>query len=264
MSASTLLEVGDTVPVILQIADGNAGLYPQAEIRDDAANLLVTLDLSHQAEGLYVPAAPYSMPDEIFIKITYIVYTDAGHTTESDVYLRDIDVFCSINPVDYKATGFAVPNEYDAVLGTLSTEANATSNKNEVTAEVNANETKIDTIIGAITLLNNLSIADVQAALTAQGYTSGRATLLDYLDATISSRSSHSAADIWAHASAMFLLKIIKNKKVLAKNVTVWELIIYDDDNTTPILNKAIKDKDGGDITDLEAGVLAQEIATSV
>lgn len=37
-----------------------------------------------------------------------------------------------------------------------------------------------------ISLLNNLSQADVQAALTAQGYTVGRAALLDNLDAAIS------------------------------------------------------------------------------
>jgi len=60
------------------------------------------------------------------------------------------------------------------------------------------------------------------------------------------------------------LLKIIENKKELKKNGDVWELIIYDDDGTTPILNKEIKDADGNDITDLAAGTLAQELANSV
>jgi hypothetical protein len=61
-----------------------------------------------------------------------------------------------------------------------------------------------------------------------------------------------------------FLLKVIKNKKTLEKSGSVWELIIYDDDDTTPILQKDLKDKDGNNITDLEAGVLAQELASSV
>ena len=61
-----------------------------------------------------------------------------------------------------------------------------------------------------------------------------------------------------------YLEKIIKNKKELVKNGSVWELIIYDNDNVTPILNKAMKDKDGNDITDLAAGTLAAEIANSV
>ena len=46
------------------------------------------------------------------------------------------------------------------------------------------------TIIAAIAALNNLSIADVQTALTNQGYTSVRAVLLDNLDAAVSSRNA--------------------------------------------------------------------------
>ncbi len=41
-----------------------------------------------------------------------------------------------------------------------------------------------------IGLLNNISITDVQTALTAQGYTAGRALLLDNLDAAITSRAA--------------------------------------------------------------------------
>lgn len=61
-----------------------------------------------------------------------------------------------------------------------------------------------------------------------------------------------------------FLIKIIKNSKALLKAGSVWELVILDDDDVTPILSKAIKDKDGNDITDLEAGVLAMELKSVV
>jgi len=61
-----------------------------------------------------------------------------------------------------------------------------------------------------------------------------------------------------------YLLKIVKNKKELKKTGSVWSLVIYDDDDVTPILSKEIKDKDSNDITDLEAGTLAQELASSV
>ena len=54
-------------------------------------------------------------------------------------------------------------------------------------ADVSASEA---IIIAAIAALNNLSIADVQTALTNQGYTSVRAALLDNLDAAISSRNA--------------------------------------------------------------------------
>lgn len=69
---------------------------------------------------------------------------------------------------------------------------------------------------------------------------------------------------VWEHTDAEFLTKILKNKKSLIKNGSIWELIVYDDDNITPILNKALKDKDGNDITDLAAGELAQELQSSV
>jgi len=47
-----------------------------------------------------------------------------------------------------------------------------------------------------IAALNDISQADVQAAMTAQGYTVARGARLDNLDALISSRSSHDAADV--------------------------------------------------------------------
>ena len=72
------------------------------------------------------------------------------------------------------------------------------------------------------------------------------------------------ATEVWANADAQFLLKIIKNKKTLEKAAGIWKLIIYDDDDSTPILQKDIKDKDGNDITDLAAGVLAQELRSTV
>ena len=95
MSGAVILEVGDVVPVVLQIVDGSTGLYPQAEIRDDQGSLLTTLDLSHEASGLYVPGSPYQMPNKIFIKVTYITYTDDVHTVESEIYMRDVDIFVS-------------------------------------------------------------------------------------------------------------------------------------------------------------------------
>ena len=53
-----------------------------------------------------------------------------------------------------------------------------------------------NTTQAAIAALNNLSIADVQTALTNQGYTAGRAVNLDNLDAAISSLNDLSIADV--------------------------------------------------------------------
>jgi hypothetical protein len=60
----------------------------------------------------------------------------------------------------------------------------------EVTFEANDR----DDLAASIGALNDLSIADVQTALTNQGYTAARALLLDNLDATISSIASAIAA----------------------------------------------------------------------
>lgn len=60
-----------------------------------------------------------------------------------------------------------------------------------------------------------------------------------------------------------YLKKIIKNKKELKKNGSVWELIIYEDNGTTELLNKVMRDSNGDNITDLAAGTLAMELANS-
>ena len=210
------LEINDIVPIVLQIEDGATDQYPQAVIYDDNDNLLTTLNLSHKNNGLYAPSSQYTMPDEDYISVTYIVYSDSGHTTESAVYLRDVDIFKKVVPDNYKATGFAVPNEYDAELtaiqadlnnpdqykanvSTLALEANIeghvttalntydpptraelTSDKNEIITEVNANEIKLDII---------------QADLDNPDQYKADVTNLDVL---VSSRSSHTAADVWA------------------------------------------------------------------
>jgi hypothetical protein len=80
----------------------------------------------------------------------------------------------------------------------------------------------------------------------------------DIRDRILSDSTAFDGADIG------YMNKVIRNRKVLEKTGDVWYLIIYDDNDVDEILKKAIKDKDGSDITDLEAGVLAQELKTSV
>jgi hypothetical protein len=91
------------------------------------------------------------------------------------------------------------------------------------------------------------TVATVQAGLSAQGYTGSRAGKIDTID-TLATRTA-------------FADKVIKNKRVIT---TGKELIVYDDDGTTPILQKALKDVSGSAIADLATGVLAQELANSV
>lgn len=69
----------------------------------------------------------------------------------------------------------------------VSLNLDATVSSRATTAEVGAVTTAV---LAAIALLNDLSIADVQTAMTNQGYTAGRAILLDNLDAAITTRAT--------------------------------------------------------------------------
>lgn len=63
--------------------------------------------------------------------------------------------------------------------------------------------------------------------------------------------------------------RCIKNEKRLVKEGSIWYLVIYDEAGTgvpspVAILKKPLTDKDGNNITDLAAGVLAREGASVV
>jgi hypothetical protein len=98
------------------------------------------------------------------------------------------------------------------------------------------------------------TVATVQAGLSAQGYTGSRAGKIDNLDAAVSSIEPD-------NDGIAFLAKITRNKRVITADK---KIVVYDDDDTTPILEKQLADKDGSAIADLAAGVLAQEGKSSV
>ena len=90
------------------------------------------------------------------------------------------------------ATPFPGAN-VDALVSSRESEASASARAAADIVEHNATQADI-------AALNDVSSLDVataaQAALTAQGYTAARALLLDNLDALISSRSSHTPANV--------------------------------------------------------------------
>ncbi len=61
-----------------------------------------------------------------------------------------------------------------------------------------------------------------------------------------------------------FLKATLQNKRELKKEGDIWYLIIYDSDDTTLLLKKALKDSAGNNITDIEAGIMAKELKSSV
>lgn len=66
-------------------------------------------------------------------------------------------------------------------------------------------------------------------------------------------------------SDSALLVKLVKNKKEIKKVGAVWYLIVYDDGETdVEILRKALKNSAGGNISDISAGAIAQELSTSV
>lgn len=86
------IQVGDLVPIELQIADGAIDQYPRALVYDQDSLLLITINLSHDNKGNYSGTA-YTFPDKTFVKVVYIVYSDAAYTTENEKYEQDLEVF---------------------------------------------------------------------------------------------------------------------------------------------------------------------------
>lgn len=76
---------------------------------------------------------------------------------------------------------------------------------------------------------------------------------------------------VWGAISAttlmdqvLFLSQTLKNKREVKKIGNTWTLLIYADDEVTPILSKPLKDFNGAQIADLAGGVLAIEEASDV
>ncbi len=134
---------------------------------------------------------------------TYFYDFDTTALSDDNYFLRVTSATAHNTPWEGELKVGDYVDNLDATISSRASEANATSNTSSIISEVDANEVKIDLVqsdltqvLSDITGLNNVSIADVQTALTNQGYTVVRAGKLDNLDATVSSRSSHSASDV--------------------------------------------------------------------
>ena len=117
----------------------------------------------------------------------------------------------------------------------------------------------------AIAALNDIDQAGVQSALTAQGYTTARASNLDNLDAAISAVLAAVAAlndidqagvqtALTAQGYTIARAAMIElSKKVLINRLTLADgdtgnMILYDDDGVTPLLTFSVTDHLGNPI----------------
>ena len=108
MGISTI-EQGEELGLSVQIEDGTStGLYPRAIVTDDSGSTITggTVDLTVAGStGMYYNAGTaLAMPNNAFVTVTYIIYTDSGHTTESTTYLRASDTFMRAGEVSADIT----------------------------------------------------------------------------------------------------------------------------------------------------------------
>ena len=155
------------------IPQNGLGDDPEIQITDDAGTIVQAFvamtDLV--VAGHYVRA--FTIPD---VARNYTFLVDADPNVTAQVPSSDRYYFGAFSgEADIIAVSTDLAN-LDVAVSTRSTPA-----------QVSAIETSI---LAAIAALNNISIADVQTALTNQGYTSARSALLDNLDAAITSRNA--------------------------------------------------------------------------
>jgi hypothetical protein len=168
MGESLRLRLGEDVPVFVQLEDGATNQFPRALVYDPDENLLQTIDLDHSANGLYVPGTPYVMPNEDYIRIVGIVYSDSGHTTLNTGYGRTSSVY-SLNLDALQTSVDAIPTNplldddarldfLDASISDMETEVSASFRHTQDLADHDATQ-------ALIAALNDLSASEVTAAV---------------------------------------------------------------------------------------------------
>lgn len=165
------LKVGGAVPLRLQLFDGDTGKFPQAFIYDESNSLLSTKDLSHLADGEYGNST-YVMPNNPFIHVRYRVWNESGHSTDSTLHSRAIDIFnrkdetiaaISDGVWDEAASGHTTSgttgeqqNRLDATVSSRESETSASTRASTDQTEHDSTQSAI----AALTIPSAASVAD--------------------------------------------------------------------------------------------------------
>lgn len=93
-------KVGEPLPLVALLEDGNETQYPQAEIYESGGTTPIdTVDLDHKAKGRY--EATWTPTTVGSYSSLFIIYSDTLHSVESIVYSRAVEqIFVSQSDVD--------------------------------------------------------------------------------------------------------------------------------------------------------------------
>lgn len=120
-------------PLYMQLSGEEEDRYIRVIVLDGDNNVITTQDLIHQTSGYYLKKHTFTQAGSYVAK--YFVFTDDQYSIRDVTY----DIATELITVEQ-------PNDYKADVSALSTEANATANKDEIITEVNENEIKIDAL----------------------------------------------------------------------------------------------------------------------
>lgn len=93
-------KLGDPVPLVMILEDGNEAQYPEAEIYEAGAVVPTeTVSLIHRAKGRYEGTWTPAMVGTY--SAHFFVYSDAGRTVENIMYVRAVEqIFVTQSDVD--------------------------------------------------------------------------------------------------------------------------------------------------------------------
>lgn len=81
--------VGQPIPVIAQLGNGETNKFVVANLFDPNENLIATLNMVHVARGLYRNSS-FLMPELPFVVVQSQAFNDAGHTDPYDGYIDQV------------------------------------------------------------------------------------------------------------------------------------------------------------------------------
>ena len=109
MSESFHIELGGPLPLSLMLPSGGSGFFPQADIYDSADSAVAgsPFDLTEVGATSRYTGSSFTPLAVGTFTARFVVYSDAGHTTEALQYTRDQDSY-SVEPVGATAAALAL------------------------------------------------------------------------------------------------------------------------------------------------------------
>lgn len=213
--------VNVTYPIILELDGGETNQYPKAVIMNDAGAVQDWFLMSHVTDGCYLSTG-WTPSVEDYYHITKEVFTDSLFTTSSSTYgitVELVKVDSIENDVTSITSNVSWHNTQMVSMGTWIYQS--------VTTQIDANETKINTLTTDVAALNDVSIAQIHSTAT---WLNNEINIPDLSDDIATLMSSVS-----------FLWNVEGGKWTRSGNI----MHFYEDDNATSVCSFTLYDANG-------------------